>query len=73
MPFARFMSTPAGRILRVVAGIALVAVGLATQSVLWGVVLGLVGVVFIVAGAANVCFLAPLLRVPFQGRKLPVE
>ncbi|MEX2620830.1 MAG: DUF2892 domain-containing protein [Egibacteraceae bacterium] len=67
MGFARFMAGPLGRGLRIVAGIALVAIGLTTGGA-GGIVLALVGLVPIYAGAANVCLIAPLLRAPFRGR-----
>ena len=67
MKFALFMAKPAGRILRVVIGLAIFAVGIALQSVL-GIVLIVLGAVFVLAGALNVCLIAPFLRVPFTGR-----
>jgi hypothetical protein len=70
MKFAKFMSKPSGRILRAVAGVALVAIALAIGGG-WGIVLIVIGTVFILAGVANWCFIAPLLRVPFRGSKLP--
>ena len=42
MKFALFMSTPTGRVLRVVAGVVLVVIGIALQSVL-GIVIAVVG------------------------------
>jgi hypothetical protein len=70
MKFAQFMSTPAGRIIRVVAGLVIIAIGIALQSI-GGTILAVIGAFPVVAGILNVCFVAPLLRVPFQGRKLP--
>lgn len=67
MAFARFMSSPFGRIARIVAGAVVIALGVATQS-LWAIPIIAVGVVFIVAGVANVCFISPLIRAPFRGR-----
>lgn len=74
MAFARFMSGPFGRGARIVAGLALAVIGIVlalsgdTGSVIGGVALVLVGGVFFYAGAANVCFIAPLIRAPFHGR-----
>jgi len=74
MAFARFMAGPFGRGARIVAGIALAVLGVVlalsggTGSVIGGVALVLVGSVFVYAGAANVCFIAPLIRAPFRGR-----
>ena len=67
MKFALFMSQPAGRIARVVVGLALLTIGIALQSVA-GIVLIVLGGVFVVVGSVNVCLIAPLLRVPFTGR-----
>lgn len=76
MSFARFMSGPLGRGLRIVAGAALVvvgvvlAVGSATNvgALLGGVALVVVGALVFVAGVINVCFIAPLIGAPFRGR-----
>lgn len=69
MKFAIFMSSPAGRILRVVAGAALVILGIVLQSVL-GVILVVVGAAVLLAGALDVCLVAPVVRVPFTGKKI---
>lgn len=67
--FAEMMATPVGRLARIAAGAALVALGYALGGSL-GIVLAVVGLVPIAAGLFNVCFIAPLLRVPLRGRKL---
>ena len=69
MAFARFMASPLGRAVRVLAGIALIAIGLAMGGT-GGIILAVVGVVPLLAGLLNVCVFAPLLRVPFNGRKV---
>ncbi len=69
MKFSLFMSSPAGRVLRVVAGAALVVVGIALQSVL-GVVISVVGAAVLLAGAFDVCLIAPILRLPFTGKRI---
>lgn len=69
MAFAKFMAGPAGRILRIVAGVALILIGLlmvADQTL--GIILAAVGVVFILVGVFNVCLIAPLIGAPFSGR-----
>ena len=76
MAFARFMSGPLGRGARIVVGIALAVLGIVlalsgdTGSVIGGVALVLFGGVLFYAGAANVCFIAPIIRAPFHGRDL---
>ena len=65
MGFARFMSSLAGRLLRIVAGIALILVGLAVVHGAGGIILGIVGVVVFAAGLFNFCIFAPLFGGPF--------
>lgn len=66
MSFVNFMSSPAGRVLRIVAGAALIAVGLLSGGT-GGIVLAVVGLVPLAAGAANVCLFGPLLGTDFHG------
>jgi hypothetical protein len=61
------MSSPIGRGIRVLAGLALIAGGIAVGSV-GGAVLVVVGILPIVTGALNVCILAPMVHAPFSGR-----
>lgn len=70
MSFAIWMSRPIGRGLRIVAGIALIGVGLYVQGA-WGVLIAVVGAVPLLAGILNVCVVAPFLGVPFDARQLP--
>lgn len=70
MGFAKFMSSLAGRALRVVAGIALVLVGLFVLQGTLGIVLGLVGLVMVAAGALNFCIFAPLFGGPFWAKDI---
>jgi hypothetical protein len=67
MSFARFMAGTIGRGARIVVGIVLFIVGLSVGSV-GGWVLAIVGVVAFLAGALNVCLIAPLLKAPFKGQ-----
>jgi hypothetical protein len=70
MEFAAFMASPAGRGIRIVAGIALIVVGLvALNASALGIVLAVVGVVPLVAGVADFCVFAPLFGGPFKGAK----
>jgi DUF2892 family protein len=69
MQFVEWMSQPAGRILRVVAGVVLIGVGLYFQGV-WGYVVAIVGVVPVLAGVFNFCLIAPILGAPFRPRSL---
>jgi len=63
------MSRPAGRILRIVAGVILIGVGLYFQGI-WGSVVAIVGVVPVLAGVFNFCLIAPILGAPFRPRRL---
>jgi hypothetical protein len=65
MSFAQFMSTATGRAARIIAGIALIAIGASLGGAWW--ILAVVGLVPIAAGVFNVCLIAPLLKAPFSG------
>jgi len=69
MQFAKWMSEPLGRILRVVAGVILIGVGLYFQGV-GGLVVAVVGVVPVLAGVFNFCLIGPILGAPFRPRSL---
>jgi hypothetical protein len=70
MGFARFMSSLAGRLLRIVAGIALIIIGLTVVTGTAGVILAIVGLVPLIAGIVNVCVFAPLFGGPFFARDI---
>ena len=72
MTFAKFLSSPVGRGVRIVAGLGLAIWGItlyATNPV-GAVTLVVVGAVVFAAGAANWCLIAPLLGAPVNGKKL---
>lgn len=66
--FAHFMARPAGRGIRIVAGLALIAAGWTRMGATAGVALMIAGLVPLLAGLFNVCVLAPLIGAPFSGR-----
>lgn len=68
MAFARFMSQPVGRVIRAVAGLALVALGFGIGGTT-GLVVGIVGLVPLAAGVFNFCLIGPLIGGHFDGRK----
>jgi hypothetical protein len=70
MGFARFMSSVAGRLLRIVAGIALIIVGLVSVQGTVGIILAVVGAVVLAAGAFNFCIFAPLFGGPFWAKDI---
>lgn len=61
MNFVAWMNGRTGRWLRAIAGLALIIIGTFTGGA-GGVVLGLIGLVVMVVGAAGVCLIAPLLH-----------
>jgi hypothetical protein len=65
-----FLASPAGRVVRVVAGLALILIGLLMVQGTWGWVLALVGLVPLLAGLFDYCVFAPLARLPFAGKAL---
>jgi Inner membrane protein YgaP-like, transmembrane domain len=70
MGFARFMSSLAGRLLRIVAGIALIVIGLAVVHGTGGIILAVIGLVPLVAGIFNFCVFAPLFGGPFLAKDI---
>lgn len=71
MAFARFMARPAGRLLRIVFGVALVFYGFqGLGGSGWGIALAGFGAIAVIAGVFNLCIIAGLLGVPFRGRDL---
>jgi hypothetical protein len=70
MAFARFMSSVSGRLLRIVAGLALIVIGLVVVTGIGGIILAIVGLVPLVAGIGNFCFFAPVFRGPFLAKDI---
>lgn len=71
MGFANFMSSGAGRVLRVVAGLAFILIGLILVEGTWGIVLAVVGLVPFLAGIFDVCVIGRLLLgTPFKGAEV---
>jgi hypothetical protein len=68
MGFVNFMRSNAGRLLRIVAGLVLIAVGLAVIGGTGGVILAIVGLVPLAAGIFNFCLFGPLFGVDLWGR-----
>ncbi len=67
MRTVRFMNGTAGRSARVLAGLALIIGGIAAGGT-GGLVLAVIGVIPLAAGAAGACLAAPLLHVPLRAR-----
>ena len=65
-----FLAGPTGRWVRVVAGIALIVIGLALVHGALGWILAIVGLVPLGAGLFDKCVFAPLFGLPFAGPAL---
>ncbi len=68
MAFVKFMSSTAGRILRVVAGLILMWVGFIMLGGLPGIIVGIIGILPLVAGIIDICVFAPLFGGPLSGK-----
>jgi hypothetical protein len=69
-PFVKFMSSTTGRITRIIAGLALIALGLLVVHGLAGTILAVVGVLPLVAGLFDFCVFAPLFGAPMSGKQV---
>jgi hypothetical protein len=68
--FFRFMANSTGRIVRIVAGLILVVIGLFWVHGTGGWILAIIGLVPLLAGAFDKCVFAPLCGFPFDGPQL---
>ena len=66
----RFLASSAGRVVRAVAGLALIVVGIAVVGGVVGWILVIVGLVPLAAGLFDRCVFAPLFGLPFAGPSL---
>ena len=69
-PTISFLASPTGRVVRIVAGIALVIWGLWGLGSIAGMVVAIVGLVPLVAGIFDFCVFAPLFGLPFGGPQI---
>lgn len=68
--FAQFIASGAGRLVRIVAGIALIGGGFSMRDGTAGVVMMVAGLVPLAAGVFDLCLLSPLLGGPLSGRRI---
>ena len=68
--FFGFMASPAGRIARIVAGIALILVGVLAIGDIVGYVVAAVGLVPLLAGTFDVCVISKVTGGPFKGEEI---
>ena len=69
-PFVKFMASTTGRIVRIVAGLALIGWGLLGLGGTSGLIVAIVGLVPLAAGQFDFCVFAPLFGNPLSGRKI---
>jgi hypothetical protein len=69
MKFLQFIASPAGRLLRIVASLALIIAGLMMHST-GGYILAVVGLAPLLAGVFDFCIFAPLFKMPFMGKDI---
>ena len=67
--FVSFMQSLAGRPLRIVVGIAFIALGLLVLNNIWGIVIAIIGAVPLIAGLVGVCQFAPLFGYTLTGQR----
>lgn len=70
MAFAKFMAGGAGRVLRVVAGLAIIGAGLVLVGGVAGYVVAAIGLLPLAAGLFDFCLLGPLLGRGLGGQSL---
>jgi hypothetical protein len=66
----KFLASPTGRVVRVVAGLIIIVIGVVAVNETLGWVLVVIGAVPLVAGALDKCVLAPVVGLPLGGKKL---
>jgi len=69
-PFVSFMASPAGRIIRIVAGVALIVWGLMGLTGTAGIIVVVIGLLPLVAGVFDFCVFAPLFGAQLSGAKI---
>jgi hypothetical protein len=69
-PVINFLASTAGRLTRIVAGVALIAWGILGLGGTTGIVVAVVGAVPLLAGIFDFCIFAPLFGYPLSGPKI---
>jgi hypothetical protein len=66
-PFIAFMASPTGRIVRILAGLALILLGWLVLGGTAGIIVAVIGAVPLLAGLFDFCVFAPLFGQPLRG------
>ncbi len=66
----QFLASMNGRVLRAVAGIILIVLGVAVVGGTAGWIIAIVGLIPLAAGVFDFCVMAPLMGFPFWGRDI---
>ncbi|MBL8045756.1 MAG: DUF2892 domain-containing protein [Anaerolineales bacterium] len=69
-PFVAFMASTAGRIVRIIAGLALILWGWLGMGDTTGLIVAVVGALPLLAGLFDFCVFAPLFGAPLSGAKI---
>jgi hypothetical protein len=69
-PFVSFMASATGRVVRVVAGLALIAWGWFGLTGTTSIIVMVIGLVPLIAGLFDFCVFAPLFGAPLSGPKI---
>ena len=69
-PFCTFMASAAGRIVHIVAGVALIVGGVWGLGGATGIIVAVVGAVPLLAGLLDFCVFAPLFGCPMSGPRI---
>lgn len=72
-PLIKFLATTTGRIVRIVAGIALIVWGLMGLTGPAGIIVAVIGAVPLLAGLFDFCVFAPLFGAPLSGAAIRQE
>ncbi len=70
MSFSKFMVSGTGRLLRIVAGLVIIYLGFAVIKKTVGDVVGIIGIIPLLAGMLDICVLAPVLGLPLSGKSI---
>lgn len=70
LKFARFKSGPFGRTIDTILGLALIWWGSDLSSLLKDLAI-IFGTLALLAGVLNVCWVAPIIGIPFRGKDIP--